>query len=201
MISYLDGKVSEWIEPHLEHNVLCQAVPLLHNVSLFWAEFEKGFEEIDCATKALKNLKSLKQKLSVQDYVTKFQYLAAYVDYNNLALWDMFYKGLKDEIKMAMLSQLFDIEDDSTTGQMVVDHALLIDQYREQFSGQSMFDNKNTSSSKDHTVAPTNNTCKKLLLGDAVYMIVMDGCAVKRKIESIGQNNQGQVVPNVKWAG
>ncbi|QRV80816.1 killer toxin subunits alpha/beta [Ceratobasidium sp. AG-Ba] len=32
-------------------------------------------------------------------------------------------------------------------------------------------------------------------------MIGTDGRAVKGKIESIGRNNRGQVVPNVKWAG
>ncbi|QRV84431.1 Retrotransposon gag protein [Ceratobasidium sp. AG-Ba] len=180
IISYLDGKASEWIEPHMEHDILRQAVPWLHD--------------------ALKKLKSLKQKSSVQDYVTEFQSLAAYVNYDDLALRDMFYEGLKDEIKMAMLSQLFDVKDNSTTGQMVVDRALLIDQHLEQFSGRSIFE-KNTSSSKDRAPAPTNNTREKLSSGDAVYMIGTDGRAVKGKIESIGRNNRGQVVPNVKWAG
>ncbi|QRV72137.1 Retrotransposon gag protein [Ceratobasidium sp. AG-Ba] len=212
IISYLDGKASEWIKPHMEHDVLRQAVlsntlqatsqsqslqetgafdvllarraedytpktkrldtlhravidastldyiyeqpqeaathqarirrqrrriqnRKLHNVNLFWAEFEKRFGEIDRATKALKKLKSLKQKSSVQDYVTEFQSLAAYVNYDDLALRDMFYEGLKDEIKMAMLSQLFDVKENTTTGQMVVDRALLIDQHLEQFAG------------------------------------------------------------------
>ncbi|QRW09679.1 Retrotransposon gag protein [Ceratobasidium sp. AG-Ba] len=182
IISYLDGKALEWIEPHMEHDVLRQAVPWLHNVTLFWAEFEKRFGEIDRATKALKKLKSLKQKGAVQDYVTEFQSLAAYVNYDDLALRDMFYEGLRDEIKMAMLSQLFDVKDSATTGQMVVDRALLIDQHLEQFSGRTIFETKNTSSSKDRNPAPINAT-------------------LKGKIESIGRNNRGQVVPNVKWTG
>ncbi|QRV96520.1 Retrotransposon gag protein [Ceratobasidium sp. AG-Ba] len=201
IISYLDGKALEWIKPHMEHDVLRQAVPWLHNVNLFWAEFEKRFGEIDRATKALKKLKTLKQKLSVQDYVTKFQSLAAYVNYDDLALRDMFYKGLKDEIKMAMLSQMFDVKDTATTGQMVVNCALLIDQHLEQFSGCTIFENKNSSSSNNCAVAPSNTTCEKLSLGDTVYMIGTDGRMVKGKIESIGRNNCGQVVPNVKWAG
>ncbi|QRV96917.1 Retrotransposon gag protein [Ceratobasidium sp. AG-Ba] len=201
IISYLDGKAAEWVEPHMEHDILRQAVPWLHNVNLFWAEFEKRFGEIDRATKALKKLKSLKQKSSVQDYVTEFQSLAAYVNYDDLALRDMFYEGLKDEIKTAMLSQLFDVKDNTTTGQMVVDRALLIDQHLEQFSGQSIFDNKNSSTSNNRAAAPSNTAREKLSSGDAVYMIGTDGCAVKGKIESIGRNNRGQVVPNVKWAG
>ncbi|QRV73625.1 Transposon Ty3-I Gag-Pol polyprotein [Ceratobasidium sp. AG-Ba] len=124
IISYLDGKASEWIESHMEHDILRQAVPWLHDVNLFWTEFEKRFGEIDQATKALKKLKSLKQKSLVQDYVTEFQSLAAYVNYDDLALRDMFYEGLKDEIKMAMLLQLFHVKDNTTTGQMVVDRAL-----------------------------------------------------------------------------
>ncbi|QRV85418.1 hypothetical protein RhiJN_27499 [Ceratobasidium sp. AG-Ba] len=112
----------------------------------------------------------------------------------------MFYKGLKNEIKMAMLLQLFNVKDNSTTGQIVVDCALLINQHLEQFSGRSIFE-KNTSSSKDYTPGPASNTRKKLSTGDAVYVIGTDGCAVKGKIESIGQNNRGQVIPNVKWAG
>ncbi|QRW06299.1 Retrotransposon gag protein [Ceratobasidium sp. AG-Ba] len=201
IISYLDGKASEWIEPQIEHDILRQAVPWLHNINLFWAKFEKRFGEIDRATKALKKLKTLKQKSSVQDYVTEFQSLAAYVNYDDLALRDMFYEGLKDEIKMAMLSQLFGVKDNATTGQMVVDRALLIDQHLEQFSGRSIFETKSTSSSKDRAPASTNNTREKLSTGDAVYMIGTDGRAVKGKIESIGRNNRGQVVPNVKWAG
>ncbi|QRV73567.1 Retrotransposon gag protein [Ceratobasidium sp. AG-Ba] len=159
IISYLDGKASEWIEPHMKHDILWQAVPWLHDVNLFWAEFEKRFGEIDRATKALKKLKSLKQKSLVQDYVTEFQSLAAYVNYDDLALRDMFYEGLKDEIKMAMLSQLFDVKDNSTTGQMVVDRALLIDQHLEQFSGRSIFE-KNTSSSKDRAPPPQTTPAK-----------------------------------------
>ncbi|QRV93541.1 Retrotransposon gag protein [Ceratobasidium sp. AG-Ba] len=201
IISYLDGKAAEWVEPHMEHDILRQAVPWLHNVNLFWAEFEKRFGEIDRATKALKKLKSLKQKSSVQDYVTEFQSLAAYVNYDDLALRDMFYEGLKDEIKMAMLSQLFDVKDNTTTGQMVVDRALLIDQHLEQFSGRSIFDNKNSSNSNNRAAAPPNTAREKLSSGDAVYMIGTDGRAVKGKIESIGRNNRGQIVPNVKWAG
>ncbi|QRV96791.1 Transposon Tf2-12 polyprotein [Ceratobasidium sp. AG-Ba] len=108
----------------------------------FGLNSKKCFGEIDRATKALKKLKNLKQKLSVQDYVTKFQSLAAYVNYDDLALRDMFYEGLKDEIKMAMLSQMFDVKDTTTTGQMVVDRALLINQHLEQFSGCTMFENK-----------------------------------------------------------
>ncbi|QRV84412.1 Retrotransposon gag protein [Ceratobasidium sp. AG-Ba] len=164
IISYLDGKASEWIEPHMEHDVLRQT------------------------------------KSSVQDYVTEFQSLAAYVNYDDLALRDMFYEGLKDEIKMAMLSQLFDVKDDTTTGQMVVDRALLIDQHLEQFAGRSIFENKNSSASNNRatTAAPTR---EKLSSGDAVYMIGTDGRAVKGKIESISRNSRGQVVPNVKWAG
>ncbi|QRV92681.1 hypothetical protein RhiJN_20699 [Ceratobasidium sp. AG-Ba] len=163
IISYLDGKAAEWVEPHMEHD-------------------------------------SLKQKSSVQDYVTEFQSLAAYVNYDDLALRDMFYEGLKDEIKMAMLSQMFDVKDNATTGQMVVDRALLIDQHLEQFSGRSIFENKN-SSSNNRAAVPANPTREKLSSGDAVYMIGTDGRAVKGKIESIGRNNRGQVVPNVKWAG
>ncbi|QRV84225.1 Retrotransposon gag protein [Ceratobasidium sp. AG-Ba] len=200
IISYLDGKASDWIEPHMEHDVLRQAVPWLHNVNLFWTEFEKRFGEIDRATKALKKLKSLKQKSSVQDYVTEFQSLAAYVNYDDLALRDMFYEGLKDEIKMAMLSQLFDVKDNATTGQMVVDRALLIDQHLEQFAGRSIFKNKNPSTSNNRTTT-TAQTREKLSSGDAVYMIGTDGRAVKGKIESIGRNSRGQVVPNVKWTG
>ncbi|QRW02580.1 hypothetical protein RhiLY_01579 [Ceratobasidium sp. AG-Ba] len=177
IISYLDGKASEWIEPHMEHDVLRQAVP------------------------CLKKLKSLKQKAAVQDYVTEFQSLAAYVNYNDLALRDMFYEGLKDEIKMAMLSQLFNVKDDATTGQMVVDRALLIDQHLEQFSDCYIFQTKTTSSSKDRNPGPANPTREKLATGDAVYMIGTDSRAVKGKIKSIGRNNRGQVVPNVKWAG
>ncbi|QRV96919.1 hypothetical protein RhiJN_24937 [Ceratobasidium sp. AG-Ba] len=113
----------------------------------------------------------------------------------------MFYKGLKDEIKMAMLSQLFDVKDNTTMGKMVVDRALLIDQHLEEFSSRTIFENKNTSSSNNCAATSTNQPREKLSLGDAVYMIGMDGRAVKGKIESIGRNNRGQVVPNVKWVG
>ncbi|QRW02625.1 Retrotransposon gag protein [Ceratobasidium sp. AG-Ba] len=179
---------------------IAPSCPLATQCQPFWAKFEKRFREIDRATKALKKLKTLKQKSSVQDYVTEFQSLAAYINYDDVAIRDMFYEGLEDEIKMAMLLQLFNVKDNSTTGQMVVDRALLIDQHLEQFSGCSIFE-KTTSTSKDCTLAPTNNTQEKLASGDAVYMIGTDGRAVKGKIESIGRNSRGQVVPNVKWLG
>ncbi|QRV77354.1 Retrotransposon gag protein [Ceratobasidium sp. AG-Ba] len=168
IISYLDGKASEWIQPHMEHDVLRQALPWLHNKSL------------------------------VQDYVTEFQSLVAYVNYDDLALHDMFYEGLKDEIKMAMLSQLFDVKDNTTTGQMVVDRALLINQHLEQFAGRSIFENKNSPSSNNRA-ATAVPACEKLSSGNAVYMIGTDGRAVKGKIESIGRTSRGQMVPNVKW--
>ncbi|QRV72100.1 Retrotransposon gag protein [Ceratobasidium sp. AG-Ba] len=200
ILSYLDGKAAEWIEPHVEFDMLHRPVAWLHNVNLFWAEFEKRFGEIDRSTKALKKLKTLRQKQSVQDYVTEFQTLATHVNYDDLALRDMFYEGLKDEIKMAMLSQMFNVKDDATSGQMVVDRALLIDQHLEQFAGRTIFENKNTSSSNKPATS-TNTGREKLSAGDAVYMIGTDGRAVKGKIESVGRNIRGQAVPNVKWAG
>ncbi|QRW03988.1 Retrotransposon gag protein [Ceratobasidium sp. AG-Ba] len=181
ILSYLDSKAVEWIEPHIEFDMLHRPVAWLHDGNLFWAEFEKRFGEIDRSTKALKELKTLCQKKSVQDYVTEFQTLATHVNYDDMAIRDMFYKGLKDEIKMAMLSQMFNVKDDTTSGQMVVDCALLIDQHLEQFAGRTIFENKNTSSS-NKPAASTNTGCEKLSVGNAVYMIGTDGHAVKGEL-------------------
>jgi hypothetical protein len=125
IMSYLEGTACEWLQPHLDQEIIQGTlVPWLHNVQLFWQEFEKRFGEINRVENYRSKLQKLMQTKSIQEYLQDFQSYAAPLNYNDETLQDMFYEGLKSEIKNTTLLQDFDPLNPITMFEVLTDHAL-----------------------------------------------------------------------------
>ncbi|KAG8731073.1 hypothetical protein FRC10_002060, partial [Ceratobasidium sp. 414] len=112
--SDLEGPAHEWLGPVLEQD-LTTPVPWLKDVDLFWTEFNKQFGKVNKKYHYCTKLWKLSQSNNVQDYLQDFQTFAAPLGYDDTILQDMFYDGLKDEVKNAMMAQLFEHDGATTT--------------------------------------------------------------------------------------
>ncbi|KAF8754242.1 hypothetical protein RHS01_06466 [Rhizoctonia solani] len=123
IISCLDGKAHEWLEPYLEEDVV------------------KGNPNFRA------KLRTLKQTKGVQDYYKDFQTYSQGLGYNNPSLRDMFYDGLSHKIKETLMVQDYDHADASVTLATLAEKALKVDQRLEQFAAQ----HKGSSSSSNQS--------------------------------------------------
>ncbi|KAF8747987.1 hypothetical protein RHS01_11135 [Rhizoctonia solani] len=181
IISCLDGKAHEWLEPYLEEDVV------------------KGILTENFHAK----LRTLKQTKGVQDYYKDFQTYSQGLGYNDPSLRDMFYDGLSHKIKETLMVQDYDHADASVTLATLAEKALKVDQRLEQFAaqhkGSSSSSNQSGSKSSTSTSAAAQGAPRdKLSVGEQVYAIV-DGKAKKGVLQKIGQNAKGIAVPIVKW--
>ncbi|CAE6458520.1 unnamed protein product [Rhizoctonia solani] len=200
IISCLDGKAHEWLEPYLEEDVVSGACNRTEN---FWAK-----------------LRNLKQTKSIQEYFKDFQTYSQGLGYNNISLWDMFYDGLSIKIKEFLMAQDFDHSDSSVLLQALANKALKIDQCLEQFQAQNKGSTLGSSSKKDtqplsaaqgaprgklsvgekvYQSAAQGAPRGKLSVGEKVYQLQLDGKAKKGTIQAIEKNAKGFSVPTVKW--
>ncbi|KAB5587691.1 hypothetical protein CTheo_8869 [Ceratobasidium theobromae] len=196
IISYLEGKAHEWLEPYLEEEYIHHnPVAWLHSTPDFWDEFNKRWMMVNKVENARSKLRRLVQKASVQTYLTEFQLLASSLKYNDETLWDMFYDGMRDDIKGVMATQDFDFT--MATFEELHRKALRIEAIMDTFKSNP---SKGSSTSKS-TNTPNVSTREKLAVGDAVYMIGPDGKAKKGQITSIKKNTKGVLTPTVQWSG
>jgi hypothetical protein len=209
VISCLDGKAHEWLEPYLEQDVVQNvSVPWLHNLAEFWAQFNARWNVSNKTENFRSKFKALRQTKSVQEYFKDFQTYSQNLGYNDVSLRDFFYNGLTVKIKEIMMTQDFNHSAATVTLQQIADQALKIDQRLEVFQAQ----NKNTSSSNTNatsssskantspsTATPTGNAREKLSVGEKVYTLGSDGKARKGTISSISKNAKGQATPTIKW--
>ncbi|GAB1524409.1 hypothetical protein RhiTH_007563 [Rhizoctonia solani] len=67
--SYFEGAAEDWVCPYKERKVFRgEAVPLLEDIDVFWAEFTKHYVDTNCNEKYCQKWNSLRQKASVQEY-------------------------------------------------------------------------------------------------------------------------------------
>ncbi|KAG8729054.1 hypothetical protein FRC12_021290 [Ceratobasidium sp. 428] len=200
IISYLEGAALDWLQPFQEADIDPRSpVAFLHNLQSFWSEFDKRFGEINRAENYRQKFHEIKQKKSVQDFVTEFQTYSQILGYGDTVLRDLFYDKLSDYIKDAMLNQGYDPYATTTTLQNVIDRALYIDARIDAYKPTKK---SNQSSSNQRTAGPSNNNQQdKLAKGDNVYMYGQDGKTVKGKIIDISKGPDGKNVPTVQWQG
>ncbi|KAG8709340.1 hypothetical protein FRC09_000728 [Ceratobasidium sp. 395] len=105
IISYLLGSARQWVQSYLEIDMLGNQVVLwLHDTTLFWREINARYGQINEGKDYRHDLKKLCQKGTVQDYLTEFQRLSAYLGYNDITLRDLFYDNLSMEVKLQLFS-------------------------------------------------------------------------------------------------
>ncbi|KDN41647.1 hypothetical protein RSAG8_07325, partial [Rhizoctonia solani AG-8 WAC10335] len=202
IISCLDGKAHEWLDPYLEQDVVHSTLVVwLHDVDLFWVEFNSQWnvqnEESNCS-----KLPNLVQTKTFQEYHKDFQTYFQGLSYNDDALCNMLYDGISIKIKRMMVAQNFDHS--TIMSNTLAAKALEIKSHQEPFnlqnkSSSSHMTGKSTLKSDSKlSTATLGVPGNKLSVGDYVY-VVQDGKAVKGNITKVGKNNKGKEAPTVQW--
>ncbi|KAB5587753.1 Retrotransposable element Tf2 [Ceratobasidium theobromae] len=119
------------------------------------------------------------------------------LEYGDTPLRDMFYAGLKAQIKEHMLAQDFD-HAGTTSFRTLAERALKIDQRIEAFRVGKAEINKETK--KSSSSAPTMSNSSRLAVGDYVYTKGKDGRARKGQVSAIKKNSRGGLAPFVRWS-
>ncbi|GAB1525254.1 hypothetical protein RhiTH_008412 [Rhizoctonia solani] len=200
--SYFEGAAEDWVHPYKERKVFRgEAVPLLEDIDVFWAEFTKHYVDTNCDEKYCQNWNNLRQKALVQEYTCEFQQYSVSLGYSDETLRDKYYNGLKNKIKDIMLSTMFQWH--CATAQQVYDKAEEIANHIE----STCLSNPSASTiCATSNIVPTSNsnptpTCTCLNVGDNVYMIdPTTRRAKKGAITSIVCTTSGNI-PNVWWNG
>ncbi|KAG8678368.1 hypothetical protein FRC09_019897, partial [Ceratobasidium sp. 395] len=206
IISCLDGKAHEWLEPYLEQDVVVGApVTWLHDLPGFWAQFNARWNVANKTENFRAKFKALKQTKSVQEYFKDFQTYSQGLGYNDQSLRDSFYDGLSIRIKEILMTQNYDHLAPTVTLQLLADKALQIDQRLEAFQAQNKGAyTQSTSSGSKNTSSPSAASPgiarDKMSVGEKVYMLGSDGKARKGTVQAIGKNDKGAKVPTVKWS-
>ncbi|KAF8689679.1 Retrotransposon gag protein, partial [Rhizoctonia solani] len=200
--SYFKGAAEDWVCPYKERKVFRgEAVPLLENIDVFWAEFTKHYVDTNCDEKYCQKWNNLQQKTSVQEYPREFQQYSVSLGYSNETLHDKYYDGLKNDIKDIMLSTMFQWR--HTTAQQVYDKAEEIANHIEstRLSNPSVSSPTNCAPTNAISTSTSIPTCTCLNVGDNVYMIDPTTCCAKKgTITSIVQTTSSNM-PNVRWNG
>jgi hypothetical protein len=207
IISCLEGKAHEWLEPYLEQDIVSGTpVTWLHDLTGFWEQFNARWNVSNKTENFRAKFRALKHTKSVQEYFKDFQMYSQTLGYNDVSLRDFFYDGLSVKIKEMLMAQDFDHGDASVTLQTLADKALKIDQRLEAFQAQNKTSSSSSTSTtttklvtSPSTAAPTGNARDKLTVGEKVYTIGSDGKAKKGTIQAIGKNSKGAATPTVKW--
>src|SRR5271154_6257439 len=104
--SYLEGIAYSWFEPilrdyerHQENKGEIPCPPQLASFASFSAALIAMYGDPDLRNSKLRELENLKQVTSVAAYSSEFQRLKPYLDYNDSAFKDKFYKGLRSNVK------------------------------------------------------------------------------------------------------
>ncbi|GAB1527937.1 hypothetical protein RhiTH_011125 [Rhizoctonia solani] len=177
-----------------------EAVPLLEDIDVFWAEFTKHYVDTNRDEKYCQKWNNLQQKASVQEYTQEFQQYSVSLGYSNETLRNKYYNGLKNEIKDIMLSTMFQWR--RATAQQVYDKAEEIANHIE----STRLSNPSASTICATPTVSTSNpnsppTRTRLNVRDNVYMIDPTTCrAMKGAITSVVCTTSGNM-PNVRWNG
>ncbi|GAB1527452.1 hypothetical protein RhiTH_010627 [Rhizoctonia solani] len=200
--SYFEGAAEDWVHPYKERKVFRgEAVPLLEDIDVFWAEFTKHYVDTNCDEKYCQKWNNLRQKALVQEYTREFQQYSVSLGYSDETLRDKYYDGLKNKIKDIMLSTMFQWR--CATAQQVYNKAEEIANHIE----STCLSNPSASTiCATSNVVPTSNAnptpnCTHLNVGDNVYMIDPTTCCAKKGAITSILCTTSSNMPNVRWNG
>jgi len=97
--SYLRGRAFQWVEPLLKQE---PPSPTMTNWPLFLQAFTEALGDPDLHRSYTLKLQILQQTGSAAAYKTTFDQYASFLNWNDDALRDRFYDGLKPEVKDAL---------------------------------------------------------------------------------------------------
>lgn len=96
--SYLRASAFKWFEPHLKSD----NSGILDDFQAFQDELIRNLGDPDRIRSLTRELQTLKQTGSAAAYSSQFCQVSAYLNWNDEALRDQFYSGLKSEVKDAL---------------------------------------------------------------------------------------------------
>jgi len=102
-VNLLEGEAYCWFQPYLEIDInTCPA--WTHTWSLFKVEFIKQFGDSNIIKTSHAKLKHLKQTGSASHYTTEFKHHATYLGWDDNALCQTYFDGLKEDVKYRILT-------------------------------------------------------------------------------------------------
>lgn len=103
-----DG-AAQWFRPFLvdylddETNNDQETITIFNSFTAFEEKIRRVYRTVDQEQLAARQIQTLKQTGSVTDYWRKFQQLATHLEWDEEALRDVFYRGLKNDIKIRFM--------------------------------------------------------------------------------------------------
>lgn len=97
-VSFLRGRAFSWFDPYLSK----PAEPINADFDLFCQELIKNLGDPDRHRTLTRELLNLKQTGSAAAYTAQFYQVSAFLEWNDQALSDQYYTGLKSEVKDAL---------------------------------------------------------------------------------------------------
>ena len=94
--TFLCGAAFSCFQPYTEKN---ENDPILNDFNLFVKELHHVFGDSDQSATAERELQRLKQTSSTASYASEFRRLSVLVEWNDAALCNQFYLGLKNNVK------------------------------------------------------------------------------------------------------
>jgi hypothetical protein len=128
-ISCLRDKAREWIQPFRQ---MSPPPAWLSDFDLFAAELTNRFGNPHRSRNPSARLRSLKQTGSVADYATEFRQCAAALNWADPPLIDIFYDGLKGEVKRELIRAPYPTDLESCIQQAIDADTCLQELYMEQ---------------------------------------------------------------------
>jgi hypothetical protein len=128
--SYMRGKAYEWVKVRLNSFINDDTCPteiktFFSNWNVFKNEFSVAWGTNNESKLAEMELRKIRQRRTVQEYVTEFERLQAYVAWGDAATNAQFFDGLKQELKTELLMRHDAVNRDTFAKQRAL--ALLID--------------------------------------------------------------------------
>jgi hypothetical protein len=142
----LTGSALSWFAVHFE-----QRSPILTNFETFIAALTEAFGEHDKARVALNKIYALQQgSRSVSVYASEYRQLAAGINWDEQALMDQFYRGLRDDVKDLLLNFPDPCTLDEAIRQAVKCDNRLFQRYQDRRSSSSSRQSAHTALTKVH---------------------------------------------------
>ena len=94
--TFLRGNAFSWLQPYLEKS---PTPVIINNFSVFIKELSRVFGDPNQVSSTERQISQLKQEKSAAQYASDFRRLSSLIEWNDAALSNKYYVGLKENIK------------------------------------------------------------------------------------------------------
>ena len=105
-VSYLKGNAYSWIKPLVQEYAKGLSIPIeFTSFQKFSESLTRMYGDPDIVKSKTREINALCQTTSVSAYASEFRRLQAYIAWNDKALFDRFYEGLRDNVKDGLVHE------------------------------------------------------------------------------------------------